>query len=153
MTDTTDLLIIGAGPVGLTAAVEAKRLGLSARIIGCKDKWSTHDSRALIVHPRVLELLEPDGDVVSKIQDSSFRNHKVNFHFDANDVVLEASLGKKLSLCASLAAAKGLSWRAAGVSLLRFLRILLLTSQMTPDGAIWIIPLFHSFLSTKLNAF
>jgi 2-polyprenyl-6-methoxyphenol hydroxylase-like FAD-dependent oxidoreductase len=56
---TMDLLIIGAGPVGLTAALEAHRLGISVRIINRKDKRSTHDSRAVVVHPRVMELLQP----------------------------------------------------------------------------------------------
>jgi len=55
-----DLLVVGAGPVGLTAALEATRLGLSVRIVDRKPQRSTQDSRALVVHPRVLELLEPN---------------------------------------------------------------------------------------------
>lgn len=83
-----DLLIIGAGPVGLTAANEAKRLGLSARIVDRKPARSTNDSRALVVHPRVLELLEPNGQVVDKILEVALKDMKLNLHFDEakNDV-------------------------------------------------------------------
>ena len=63
-----DLLIVGAGPVGLTAALQAKRTGLTVRIIEQKPERAAHDSRAMVVHPRVLELLETAGSVVSNIQ-------------------------------------------------------------------------------------
>lgn len=70
-----DLLIVGAGPVGLTAALEAKRLGLSVKIIERKKERSKIDSRAVVVHPRVMELLEPikDGALVREIADTAFR--------------------------------------------------------------------------------
>jgi len=69
-----DLLIIGAGPVGLTAALEAKRLGLSVRIIDRKKDRRVKDSRAVVVHPRVMELLKPirEGALVSEIADTAF---------------------------------------------------------------------------------
>jgi 2-polyprenyl-6-methoxyphenol hydroxylase-like FAD-dependent oxidoreductase len=72
--DILDLLIIGGGPVGLTAALEAKRLGLSVRIIDRKEKRSIHDSRAVVVHPRVMELLKPinGGDVTAGIEKTAF---------------------------------------------------------------------------------
>jgi hypothetical protein len=61
--------------VGLTAALEAKRLGLSVRIIDRKLTRSVHDSRAVVVHPRVMELLEPirNGDLTSEIQKTAFQ--------------------------------------------------------------------------------
>lgn len=69
-----DLLIIGAGPVGLTAALEAKRLGLSVRIVDRKTERKKRDSRAVVVHPRVLELLEPiqGGNLTAEIVKNSF---------------------------------------------------------------------------------
>lgn len=75
-----DLLIVGAGPVGLTAALEAKRLGLSVRIIDRKEDRSVKDSRAVVVHPRVMELLEPHrgGALVSEIERKSFHLRGVN---------------------------------------------------------------------------
>jgi len=80
--DKVDLLIVGAGPVGITAALEAHRLGISVRIIDRKEKRSTHDSRAVVVHPRVMELLQPinNGGVVHEIQNASFHLKGVEFY-------------------------------------------------------------------------
>ena len=77
-----DLLVIGAGPVGLTAALEASRLGLSVRIVERKEKRSSHDSRAVVVHPRVMELLEPinNGGVIEEIQKTAFHLQGVFFY-------------------------------------------------------------------------
>ena len=55
-----DLLIIGAGPVGLTLACEARRHGMSVRIIDKLLTPSIH-SKAQIVHARTLEMLEDMG--------------------------------------------------------------------------------------------
>jgi len=62
--DLVDVLIVGAGPTGLSAACEARRLGLSVRIIDRSDGKARTDSRALVVHPRVMELLDiyPSGE-------------------------------------------------------------------------------------------
>jgi 2-polyprenyl-6-methoxyphenol hydroxylase-like FAD-dependent oxidoreductase len=54
------VLIVGAGPTGLAAALELSRLGVGVRII---DKLPAPSavSRALAVHPWTLELLEQRG--------------------------------------------------------------------------------------------
>lgn len=54
------ILIIGAGPTGLTAAVELARRGFQPRII---DLAAGHpvESRALAVNARTLRILEPSG--------------------------------------------------------------------------------------------
>ena len=57
-----DLLIVGAGPVGLTLACEALRHGLQPRLIDLAEGPSIH-SKAQIVHARTLELLEDMGIV------------------------------------------------------------------------------------------
>jgi 2-polyprenyl-6-methoxyphenol hydroxylase-like FAD-dependent oxidoreductase len=54
------ILIVGAGPVGLTAALELKRRGFSPRIID-KASGPAGQSRALGVNPRTLEILTPSG--------------------------------------------------------------------------------------------
>ena len=54
------VLIIGAGPTGLTAAVELARQGLEAHVIDRRDNQSTW-SRAVGIIPKSLELLEPSG--------------------------------------------------------------------------------------------
>jgi len=58
----TDVLIAGAGPVGLTLANELARYGVSVRIID-KAAARTDKSKALVLWPRSLELLEHGGYV------------------------------------------------------------------------------------------
>lgn len=62
MAATTPVLIVGAGPVGLVAAIELTRRGLSVRII---DKLGapTPESRALVVHARSLDMFAQLGIV------------------------------------------------------------------------------------------
>ncbi len=59
---TCDALVVGAGPVGLTMALELTRLGLSCRIVD-KAAAPTDKSKALVVWGRTLELLEELGMV------------------------------------------------------------------------------------------
>ncbi|MDT5151708.1 MAG: hypothetical protein QOI01_3441, partial [Mycobacterium sp.] len=54
------VLVIGAGPTGLTAAVELSRMGIEVRIVDAAQEPST-TSRALGVQARTLELLRPRG--------------------------------------------------------------------------------------------
>ncbi|MDR6756615.1 2-polyprenyl-6-methoxyphenol hydroxylase-like FAD-dependent oxidoreductase [Mycoplana sp. BE70] len=56
------ILIAGAGPVGLTLALELARRGIKPRIVTQTDgPVSESESRALGVNARTLELLEPSG--------------------------------------------------------------------------------------------
>jgi 2-polyprenyl-6-methoxyphenol hydroxylase-like FAD-dependent oxidoreductase len=55
-----DALIIGAGPIGLTLALELERYGLKCRIID-KCATATDKSKALVVWSRSLELLSQAG--------------------------------------------------------------------------------------------
>ncbi|MEU7632179.1 FAD-dependent monooxygenase [Nocardia sp. NPDC049220] len=54
------VLIVGAGPTGLTAAVELSRLGVDIRVIDRSPAPST-TSKALAVQARTVELLQPRG--------------------------------------------------------------------------------------------
>jgi 2-polyprenyl-6-methoxyphenol hydroxylase-like FAD-dependent oxidoreductase len=56
----TDILIVGAGPVGLFLANECARRGLRSRIIEAKASQSVH-SKALAIFPRTLEILDMAG--------------------------------------------------------------------------------------------
>src|SRR5262245_3547143 len=56
-TNSCDVLIAGAGPVGMTLALELERFGLSCRIVD-KTSAPTDKSKALVVWPRTLELFE-----------------------------------------------------------------------------------------------
>lgn len=59
----TDVLIAGAGPVGLTMASELARYGLSVRLVD-KNMQRTDKSKALVLWARTLELIDrmcPNG--------------------------------------------------------------------------------------------
>jgi 2-polyprenyl-6-methoxyphenol hydroxylase-like FAD-dependent oxidoreductase len=55
-----DVLIVGAGPVGLFLANECIRRGLSHRIVETRSSQSTH-SKALAIFPRTLEAFDMAG--------------------------------------------------------------------------------------------
>ncbi|MEU4682764.1 FAD-dependent monooxygenase [Streptomyces xinghaiensis] len=55
-----DVLVVGAGPTGLTAACEARRHGLTARIID-RATGRSGFSKALVVHARTMEVFETMG--------------------------------------------------------------------------------------------
>jgi 2-polyprenyl-6-methoxyphenol hydroxylase-like FAD-dependent oxidoreductase len=61
-TPIADVLISGAGPVGLTAAVALKQLGHDVVIVD-RQPAGANTSRAAVVHPHTLEILEPYGVV------------------------------------------------------------------------------------------
>jgi 2-polyprenyl-6-methoxyphenol hydroxylase-like FAD-dependent oxidoreductase len=52
------VLVVGAGPTGLTGAVALRAHGMNVRIIDAKSHRTT-TSRAAVVHARTLEILEP----------------------------------------------------------------------------------------------
>ena len=56
----TDVLIVGAGPVGLFLANECARRGLRFRLIEAHASQSVH-SKALAIFPRTLEILDMAG--------------------------------------------------------------------------------------------
>ena len=70
-TDTLDVLIAGAGPVGLFLANECARRGLSARIVETRAGQSEH-SKALAIFPRTLEIFDMAG-VVGPFLDAANR--------------------------------------------------------------------------------
>jgi 2-polyprenyl-6-methoxyphenol hydroxylase-like FAD-dependent oxidoreductase len=59
-TEIADVLIVGAGPVGLTAAVVLTQLGHDVVIVDGQAEGA-NTSRAAVVHSHTLELLEPYG--------------------------------------------------------------------------------------------
>lgn len=54
------ILIVGAGPTGLTAALELARRGYPARVVD-RDQGPTSLSKAVGVSPHSLDILEPSG--------------------------------------------------------------------------------------------
>ena len=55
-----DLMVVGAGPVGLMAACEAAKLGMTVRVVDKRSSRGTL-SRAMIVHARTMEALDGLG--------------------------------------------------------------------------------------------
>jgi len=78
-----DVLVVGAGPVGLTMAAELARYGLSVRLVE-KMAQATDKSKALVLWSRTLELMDRMGCT------SSF----INAGFQANGATVRA--GDKL---------------------------------------------------------
>lgn len=66
-TPIADVLIVGAGPVGLTAAVALKQLGHDVVVVD-RQAEGANTSRAAVVHPHTLEILEPYGVVPALVQ-------------------------------------------------------------------------------------
>jgi 2-polyprenyl-6-methoxyphenol hydroxylase-like FAD-dependent oxidoreductase len=57
---STDVLIVGAGPTGLTAAVSLAARGRQVTVVDSQAE-EQNTSRASVVYPRTLEVLEPYG--------------------------------------------------------------------------------------------
>jgi 2-polyprenyl-6-methoxyphenol hydroxylase-like FAD-dependent oxidoreductase len=62
-----DVLVVGAGPVGLTMAAELSRYGVKVRIVD-KSASRTDKSKALVLWPRSLELMDRMGCTASFIK-------------------------------------------------------------------------------------
>src|SRR5512142_3139846 len=66
----TEILIVGAGPVGLFLANECARRGLRWKLIEERSSQSVH-SKALAIFPRTLEILDMAGLVAPFLQEAN----------------------------------------------------------------------------------
>jgi 2-polyprenyl-6-methoxyphenol hydroxylase-like FAD-dependent oxidoreductase len=89
MTQKTTPIIVGAGPVGLAAALFLARQGIFPRIIDSAPHAAPH-SKALAVNPRTLEILEPTG-VTDQMLSIGKRIHSVRISAGAK-IVAQMSL-------------------------------------------------------------
>ncbi|WP_445165936.1 FAD-dependent oxidoreductase [Mycolicibacterium sp. Dal123E01] len=64
---STDVLIVGAGPAGLTAAIVLTHRGHQVTVVDAQAEGA-NTSRAAVVHPHTLELLEPYGVTESLVR-------------------------------------------------------------------------------------
>jgi 2-polyprenyl-6-methoxyphenol hydroxylase-like FAD-dependent oxidoreductase len=60
VTEAADVVVVGAGPTGLTLAAQVRRFGVSVRIID-RELDRARESRALVMQPRTLEVLRGLG--------------------------------------------------------------------------------------------
>lgn len=95
MPSSTDILIIGAGPTGLTAAILFAQSGIKVRIID-KNVHRVYESRAIATQSRTLELFEKLGviDEAIKAGNKNIRinicvNGKVKAHMSIRDSGLD----------------------------------------------------------------
>jgi 2-polyprenyl-6-methoxyphenol hydroxylase-like FAD-dependent oxidoreductase len=79
-----EILIVGAGPVGLTMAAELARHGVPSRIIDKADSPSVH-SKAAGIHARTLEVFKDMG-IVNKILEQGLKGLAVNFNSGSRQI-------------------------------------------------------------------
>jgi 2-polyprenyl-6-methoxyphenol hydroxylase-like FAD-dependent oxidoreductase len=66
--EPVDVLIVGAGPVGLAAAVTLRRRGVNVRIVDAAPRGAS-TSRAAVIHARTLEVLSEIGMVAPILEE------------------------------------------------------------------------------------
>lgn len=72
------VLVVGAGPVGLVAAIELARRGVAVRLIDALES-PTSEARAVVVHARSLEMMDALG-VTDRIIESGQFTRGLQFH-------------------------------------------------------------------------
>jgi len=81
-----DVLIVGAGPTGLTLAAELRRRDVACLLIDALDEPQAWD-RATVVHPRSLEIFEALG-IVDRFMDAGVPQRAARLH-SAGKVLVE----------------------------------------------------------------
>jgi 2-polyprenyl-6-methoxyphenol hydroxylase-like FAD-dependent oxidoreductase len=87
---TRKVLIVGAGPVGLTLAIELTRFGVPVQIVD-KALQRTDKSKALVIWSRTLELLDRQPGGSAAFIEAGFKVGSVNF-FSGHNLVGRATM-------------------------------------------------------------
>lgn len=80
-----EVLVVGAGPVGLTAAAELTRHGVKCRIID-KSPYHAGDSRAAGIHARTLEVFEDMG-MLGPVLEKGVKVTGINLYSQGNRLI------------------------------------------------------------------
>ncbi len=70
----TEVLVVGAGPAGLTHAIELSRRGIAVRVVDKRPQASTQADKAIGIHCRTMEIWEEQG-VVKEAMDAGIWLH------------------------------------------------------------------------------
>jgi 2-polyprenyl-6-methoxyphenol hydroxylase-like FAD-dependent oxidoreductase len=76
--DRTEVLVVGAGPVGLVSALLLSQFGIETKIIDQEERTASR-SYACALHPRTLELLERVG-LLAEVLKAGHRVDRIGFY-------------------------------------------------------------------------
>ena len=85
MKQNIPVLVVGAGPCGLMAACELRRLGIAVRVLEAASEPS-RGSRAILLWPPTLELLHQVG-ALQQAEKLGYRTQALNYHLTGGRVV------------------------------------------------------------------
>jgi len=83
---STEVLIVGGGPVGLATAIALHQAGVDVVVLEKRDARESTTSRAMVVHARTLEVLEDLG-VTEALVASGHRASSFTFHDGAKTLL------------------------------------------------------------------
>lgn len=79
------ILIVGAGPTGLTLALELAKSGVAVRIVDKSRPRPKYESRAIGTHARTMEIFERFG-VLDEMLANGLKWHGFNFHSNGKQI-------------------------------------------------------------------
>ncbi|WP_249523033.1 FAD-dependent oxidoreductase [Modestobacter marinus] len=74
-----EVLVVGAGPTGLTAAIELARRGIAVRVVDKRSQPATQADKAIGVHCRTMEIWEDQGIVTEAMDAGSWLHGQTVF--------------------------------------------------------------------------
>jgi 2-polyprenyl-6-methoxyphenol hydroxylase-like FAD-dependent oxidoreductase len=86
-----DVLVVGAGPTGLTLAIELRRRGVDVLLVDALEA-PQHWDRATVVHPRSLEVFEALG-IVDEFLDAGAPQRAARLH-SAGEVLVDVDFSR-----------------------------------------------------------